>query len=218
MIELEKRGKNSKLWVSYIRMDSILKDHIAAERMGDWELYLRTTNLMIPYFHAAGYFNYAKSAQIYVQDMLDLRNKMNPEVFTQFTTNGFFTAIRTDKFFSGIFSDQTIEQTLMKAMKVNGGTFKRGVTESIVYKWIKGVIHTKDVIEGIEDFCGVSFKKNFQHEDATDARIKRDNDDFKKIEEFFVEHNPFKNIEEIFSIASGVTGDRETVIMLFQKI
>lgn len=54
-------------------------------------------------------------------------------------------------------TDQTIEQTLMKSMSVEGGPFKRGVTENIVYKWIKGVIFTKDIIEGVEEFCNISF-------------------------------------------------------------
>ncbi|GFY00151.1 uncharacterized protein TNCV_1342481 [Trichonephila clavipes] len=43
----------------------------------------------------------------------------------------------------GIVSDLTIEQTLKKVMSVEGGPFKRGATESVVYKWIRGVIYSR---------------------------------------------------------------------------
>ena len=34
LCELEKKSKTAKLWISYFRMVSILKDFVAAERMG----------------------------------------------------------------------------------------------------------------------------------------------------------------------------------------
>lgn len=40
--------------------------------MGDWESHLDCIELIIPFFHAAGHFNYAKSARLYLQDMRKL--------------------------------------------------------------------------------------------------------------------------------------------------
>lgn len=80
------------------RIVSVLKDFIAAERMGDWNLHLHTIERMIPYFHASGHFPYAKSAQLYLQDMQELPTKMDPEEFQKFT-EGYFTARRSDVFF-----------------------------------------------------------------------------------------------------------------------
>lgn len=45
----------------------------------------------------------------------------------------------------------------MRAMSVEGGPFKHGSTETIVYKWNKAVIQTKDIMERIEHFCQLSF-------------------------------------------------------------
>lgn len=53
-------------------------------------------------------------------------------------------------------------------MNVGGGPSKRGVMKSVVYKWIKGVIFSRDIIEGVEEFCNISFTKNYQHADSTD--------------------------------------------------
>lgn len=44
-------------------MVSIAKEFIRAERMGNWEAHLNCIRKMLSYFHAAGYFLYAKSAQ-----------------------------------------------------------------------------------------------------------------------------------------------------------
>lgn len=99
--DLENKNETSRLWTSYFRMVSVLKDFIAAERMGDWTLHLHTIERMIPYFHASGHFPYPKSAQLYLQDMRELPTKMDPQEFQKFT-EGYFTARRSDVFFSGI--------------------------------------------------------------------------------------------------------------------
>ncbi|KAK4875291.1 hypothetical protein RN001_011713 [Aquatica leii] len=127
---LENKNLTSRLWVSCCEIVSLLKDFIAAECMGDWNLHLHTIERMIPYFHASGHFAYAKSAQMYFQNMQELPTKMNPEEFKKFIET-YFTARRSDVFFSRISTNQTIEQTLIKSMSVEEMLFKRGVTESI---------------------------------------------------------------------------------------
>lgn len=73
--KIEKRGNTAKLWTQYFRMVSLSKQFLAAERMGDWKLHLECIELMIPFFHAAGHFHYAKSARLYLQDMRSLEKK-----------------------------------------------------------------------------------------------------------------------------------------------
>ena len=46
----------------------MMKNFIAADRMGDWHLHLRSIELMIPLFHASGHFPYAKALQIYLRN------------------------------------------------------------------------------------------------------------------------------------------------------
>lgn len=55
---------------------------------------------MLPYFHASGHFNYAKAVHMYLQDKTDLDKKMTEDEFRRFTTNGYFTIRRTNKFWS----------------------------------------------------------------------------------------------------------------------
>lgn len=53
--------------------------------------------------------------------MIDLQARMPAEEFKKFVTDSFFTVRRTDKFFSGTWTDMVIEQDLMRAIKVSGG-------------------------------------------------------------------------------------------------
>ena len=90
---------------------------------------------MIPFFHATSNNLYAKSAHLYLQDMREIKNKMNIFEYEIFVNDGFFTIKRSNKFWPGIWSDMTIEQVLMKSMKSQGGlTHGRGIINS--WSWI----------------------------------------------------------------------------------
>jgi len=60
---------------------------------------------------------------------------MGTEEFQKFTSEGYFTIKRTDKFWSGVWSDMTIEQTLLRLMKSSGGlTHGRGLSDNVIMK------------------------------------------------------------------------------------
>ena len=87
--------------------------------------------------HSAGHLAYAKSAQLYIQQMDDLSEKNSADQLKQFTTSGYFTICRSEHFWSGNFTDQTIEQELMRLLKTSGGiTHGRGITDSSLMKWV----------------------------------------------------------------------------------
>ncbi|GBO19012.1 hypothetical protein AVEN_133627-1 [Araneus ventricosus] len=89
-------------------MVSIAKDFIRAERMGDWQAHLNCVKEIIPYFHVSGHFPYAKSAHLYLQDMLQLENLIDPSVFRRFI-QGIFTVRCFAKFSCGTSTDMIIE-------------------------------------------------------------------------------------------------------------
>jgi len=137
LLDIELYGPTSKLWIQYFRMVTLIRHYITAERSGNWNLHLQCVQKMIPYFHATGHFPYAKSCHIYLSDMTNLKSKHNEDVYQQFVNEGFFTIRRNDNFWSGIWSDMTFEQTLMRSMKTSGGlTHCRGITDSVLHKWI----------------------------------------------------------------------------------
>lgn len=166
---------------------------------------------MLPFFHTTGHFSYAKSAHVYLEDMKALEKHMSESEYKKFTTEGYWTIRRSDKFFSGIFTDQTIEQTLMRLLKFEGGLFRRGVTESVAHQWIQTFLFTKDLIEGVEKFTNCASAKNYQHKDSTDSRIEADLKSLKLIEKFFEQYDPFpESIDSLINIANGMSGSPET--------
>lgn len=158
MKKFEKRGPTSQLWLQYWQMFELVKDFIKAERTGNFDLHVKTIERIIPFFHASAHNNYSKCAHLYLQDMLKLKENMNPHQYERFTTEGFFTIRRTEKFWSGVWTDMTIEQVLMRAMKTQGGlTHGRGMSESVLIKFILTMIILDEVCNEMEDFCDVSY-------------------------------------------------------------
>lgn len=73
---IENCGPTAKLWVQYFRMVILIKQFIEAEWSGNWDIHLTTVQKMLPFFHAAGHFFYAKCAHLYLQDILTLKDRM----------------------------------------------------------------------------------------------------------------------------------------------
>lgn len=125
--------RTAKLWAQYFGMVNIMRLFVRAERSGDWALHLFCVQSIIPYFHSAGHFNYAKYAHIYLQQMMKLETVMSPAEYHQFVNKGYFTVRRSEKFWSGIWTDMTIEQVLMRNMKTAGGLSRgRGLTDNVI--------------------------------------------------------------------------------------
>jgi hypothetical protein len=123
-----------------------MKQSIQAERMGNWNLHLNTIQKMLPFFHATGHFFYAKCAHLYLQDMLELGNKMDYSEYQLFTTKEFFTVRRSEKFWSGVWTNMTIEQVLVCSMKSYGGlTRGRGITDTVLTRWTLGMIYLQNI-------------------------------------------------------------------------
>ena len=207
LTELGENNKTWRLWALYFKMVNILKDSIYADRSGDWSLHLESIEKMIPFFHTCGHFPYAKAATLYLQDMRNLKNCMDPEEYEAFTSLGYWTVRRTDGFWKGLPTDQTIEQTLMKAMSVQGGPFSRGATNSVVFQWIQGTIPTNDMIAALAKYCGLSLDKSDQHKDSSFSRMHIDAKAVRVFNAFFDEHNPL-SFTELASISTGLIADQ----------
>lgn len=124
-----------------------------------------------------------------------------------FTSKGYFTIRRSDKFWCGTWSDMTIEQSLMKTMKSLGGlTHGRGIKDSVLSKWTLGMVYLHNVCDEIEQFCNVAFPTSEQHAEMTSSRINRDNGDVLKLMDWLCQHSPFPEVKVLMSISTGIMG------------
>lgn len=140
--------------------------------------------------------------------MLQLKSDMDRNEYELFTSGGYFTIRRSDKFWSGMWSDMIIEQFLMRSMKTQGGlTHGRGMGDCIIAKFVLTIIILIEVCNSMEAFCDVSYCSSEQHVDSTDARVKRDAPDLMKLLEFFTTYNPFPHTQQLTSIFSGIVAN-----------
>lgn len=217
--DLKENGPTAALWIQYYHMVTIMKQFIAAERAGDWKSHLSCVHKMIPFFHASGHFQYARCAHLYLQDMIQLETRMTPYEYQLFVKKGYFTIRRGDTFWSGVWSDMTIEQTLMRSMKSCGGmTRGRGITDSTLTKWLQATLVSNAICSALEIFSGVYFSSGDQHIDLLLSRQRRDQEDRKKLYTWLMDHYPFPKIGNLMSLSTGIVGNSKVNCHLAEEI
>lgn len=104
----------------------------------------------------------------------------------------------------------TIEQTLMRSMKLSSGiTNGRGITDSIFEKWILGDPFLMQLCESPEELCDVLAQSSDQHFDYQNSSALRDNADIKKLDASLEKKNPslllFVNASQSKAALSRIT-------------
>ncbi|XP_048000447.1 uncharacterized protein LOC125237427 isoform X2 [Leguminivora glycinivorella] len=190
---LEKRGPTAQLWVQYFRMTTLAAQFIEAERSANWDLHLSSIKKMLPYFHAAGYFEYAKSCSLYLQDMKALETKMNERELEKFTKKGYFAVRWTENF---EWADRVVEKTMGLLKRPGGITNGTKVTDDFLANWLHASPGLCIVSELVQDFC-----KPPEMEPN-----RKDNEDSAKIQSWFEEHNPFAETGNLVALGTETIG------------
>ena len=142
--------------------------------------------------------------------MLELPHKMPAEEYRQFTEKGFFTIRLLERFWNGVFSDQTIEQSLMRLLKTSGGmTRGRGITDSTLTKWVHALPRCVPICNALENFTCVQSGTSEQHKDLRPSSERRDNTDLSLFLQWLEEHSPFVDCqpELMVSISTDIVAD-----------
>ena len=190
-------------------MVKLLLLFIQEERTGDWELHLLCVSRTNPIFHVGGHTAYAKCSRLYLDQMKKLPQIMSEAEFAKYTSRGYWTIRRSHRFWSGIFTDQTIEQTLMKMLKTRGGlAHGRGITPSTQPKMVCILPQTTLPCASLESFCGTHVSTTDQHTDFRPTASARDGEHFIKFSSYLSTHSPFSYTGEyatkLVNIATGV--------------
>ena len=142
--EVFSKSRTVALWLNYVHYIEIVQQFITAERTSNFALHISTTKQMINLFAAAAHNNYAKTCRLYLQSV-DKLEKDHPQIFEQFSF-GNHTVRRTDMIWSGLWTDLSIEQILMKSLKGRGGVIGKGMTEIVLNVWTKAMYRSAEVI------------------------------------------------------------------------
>ena len=142
--------------------------------------------------------------------MMELHNIMPENEYEQFTEQGYFTIRRSDKFWDGVFSDQAIEQFLMRLLKTSGGmTHGRGITASTLTRWVHALPQCVPICNALETFTSVHSGTSEQHEDLRPASQSRDKSDLDCFVHWLEAHPLIVRQESdiLFSAATGIVED-----------
>ena len=170
-------------------------------------MHLTDTKSTLKLFAATGHFNYAKSARMYLQQMLK-RPEKHPEVHTMFKENGYHLLRRSDKYWAGFWSDLIVEQVMMRSVKSRGGlTRGRDFTEITRHQWVHAAHQCAAIHEAMTSLTRSALANSKQHVEVDVSRKNRDVSDLSKIQAWFREHNPFEGGPGLRSLSIGICND-----------
>ncbi|KAL8575824.1 hypothetical protein ACOMHN_014829 [Nucella lapillus] len=195
---------------SYMDMEDILRKSIKAERISDFDLHLASVCSMLPFLAAAVHIHYTKSAWLYLQQMLELKDT-HPDV-NYFFTKCHHVIKRSDRFWGGLSTDLIIEQVLMRSLKTNGGlTRGTGMGEDERLVWLLCMLTCAEVNAAMQDVSDTSFttsQQHIQHNDMSRSRQEQDHKDINLVLKYPQDINPFSDGGvQLKSIATGRTAD-----------
>ena len=205
--ELKNAGRTPALWSLYHYMVDTIKIFIRAERLGDFSLHLSCiTNRMLHIFAATGHHHYARAARLYVQLMLSYEKGSPSEsaILQSFKLSGTHVVRYSSYEWSGIWSDLSIEQTLMRTAKsdggLSGGRFRNG--ESAYRCWVQTLSH----MSMINRLSSSSSRNKNIHRDLATAQRKADEKAITLVNQWLEEMQPFDETRDRDILLSLSTG------------
>jgi len=198
-------------------MVRVAKTLVMADRIGSWQMHLRAVSDCITIFAAAGHYNYLKSTHFHVQEMGQLDIK-HPDVFRK-CEKGFYVIRRSSHTWTGLSSDLVMEQTLMKSLKGTGGlTHGGGMSEQQTAVWTMSSPISAEYNSAMQEFTNLSYTTSEQHNDMTEARMKRDLGDLEKISTELAGCSPFSTDPSLRNIVNGVVAAEDVTVHEYDSV
>ena len=109
---------------------------------------------------------------------------------------------------------------MMRSIKSRGGlTRGRGFINSVRLMWVHSAHVCGEVHNAMTILIGLQHQTSEQHIELGTSRIKRDNSDLIKVQNWFEKHDPFDQSEpNLKSLSSGVIASTESGINCVKKI
>ena len=155
-------------WLSYLEMVEILFLQYHSIRAKNWEKYLLSMRLIMPWMAAYDSIHYGCYLPLYWSSM-----KVLPADKTSFMKAGMFTASLTRKPFSGFLNDQWIETTMNKGSKMKGGWIGITQNEEALQTNIKIVNKITKVKVKLKQIAKLQ-QRQYKHIECSPSRMKKD--------------------------------------------
>ena len=139
-----------------------------------------------------------------------MKNEIPANLYELYTKKGYFTVRRKNCFWSGNFTDQTIQQDLMHLFKSAGGlTRRRHISEGTIARFVGSLPYFIPICDLLEKFSGVYSSSSTQHKDLRPANKKQNINYVKILNSWLSMHSFFayKNTSGLVCITNGLIAD-----------
>ena len=134
---------------------------------------------MLNLFAASGHINYAMCKRLYLQQIWELEDT-HPWLHHKFI-DGFHAVLRSDRYWTGLWPDLVIKQTLMRSIENRGGlTRGRGMNESVRRLWVLSLSAVASINHAMTDLSGLAVNSSQQPVDLGQTRRCKDQSDCQK--------------------------------------
>ena len=147
----------------------IVKQFTKADRTNDWLLHVPVTKQMLNLFAATGHNNYAKTCRLYL-DSIEALQEDHPHIYEQFMA-GNHTVRRTENTWSGIPTDLSIGQILMRSLKGRGGVIGKGMTDNVLNVCMHRCAEVSDAVDEITSVDKYKQKSAEKHKEISQCRV-----------------------------------------------
>ena len=215
-------NKMTAYWRSYIEMVGLLLRFIRSTREGDWSLHLACVRDMLPWMFAYDRTNYSRYLPVYWCDMMSLKEE-HPSAYEAFQA-GDFVVQRSGNAFSQVAVDHTIEQTINRDTKSQGGIIGFSLNKGAVQRWLLTSHERAAITQACREMAGMSVTNaDGVIKEKGKGRMSVDEGDVKKVQSTLSNWgNPFSpnDTDEICHLASGMAAPKkleEDLLVAYDK-
>ena len=161
-------------WNITLRQQLILLEFVKSLRTGDFNLYIQSLVLIVPWVFCLDHYHYARWLPIHINTMLNL-NLTHPDIAAEFQS-GKFTIQKSNRKFSRIALNHNHEQLNAKVKGV-GGAIGLTQNESALQRWVICGPETSRLIDEFESLYAIDSENVQEHHDSSkcsQARFLKD--------------------------------------------
>lgn len=199
-------GKTARFWLQY--MDAVFKilTLIKATKENDLDLHIAALYDLCPMFFAFDHSNYARYVPAYLMTMLNLPDT-HPGAKDLLQHNGFSVSrSHVPKCRNPV--DITIEQTINKHAKCQGGIVGFSRNYSAYYRWCSTRHCRAKYVEAVLELTDMLSEESSLHKDLRRSQMAESESDVKKVMNAICSFtNPFdtgRSTEHLYCLSSGV--------------
>ena len=203
-----KNSPMARFWLSYMELVEILYMHYHAMRTQNWEEYLTSIRMMLPWMFAYVSLHYSRYLSLYWSDMNNL-----DEEKAFYKRSGLFSASMSGRPFSALPHDQWIEMAMNKGSKMKGGW--NGIThnEEALQVNTKVINNITKVKESLKEVANTN-KGQYSHVECSPAQMRKDVKTVEILIGTLQEQNAnpwYTEIPTLRSLESGLLASEELV-------